>query len=257
VETRTRSADWWAHLFRVRHRATIPGIAEWDGRLVAFLVEVLALRPGQRVLDVACGSGEHLALLAARGVHGVGFDLSRRLVRHAAARAPEGVEYRAGDMRDIGAVVGDDRFDAVTLLSGSFGFFDDAGNRRVLQGMGGALAPGGRMLLDCIAPAAAPQACGEHRLEVDGGELVLETRWEAAPRVQHTDYRYVDADGVVNLAPEPERIRVYDLDEVRGMLADAGLELVAAHAGHDLPPVAYEPDSPRLVVVATGSAAPR
>jgi len=112
-----------------------------------------------------------------------------------------------------------------------------------------------RALLDCFAPAAAPRACGEHRLEVNGGELVLDTRWEAEARVRHTEFRYVDGAGVANIAAEPERIRVYDLDEMRGLLADAGLELVAAHAGHDLPPVDYRPDSARLVI--TGCAAPR
>lgn len=62
------------------------------------------------------------------------------LVRHATRRAAEAgltdrLRYLVGDMRDLTAAVGDETFDAVTLLSGSFGFFDDETNQRVLDGM--------------------------------------------------------------------------------------------------------------------------
>jgi hypothetical protein len=55
----------------------------------------------------------------------------------------------------------------------------------------------------------------------------------------------------MNLSAEPERIRVYNLPELRAMIARAGLEFAAVYANHELPAVPYETDHPdRLVVVA-------
>src|SRR5262245_28005514 len=50
----------------------------------------LALRPGERVLDVACGNGGYARHLAAQGAEVVGFDGSRRFVELAQRRTTEG-----------------------------------------------------------------------------------------------------------------------------------------------------------------------
>ena len=71
---------------------------------VEFLVEALALEPGTRVLDLACGHGRHSVELARRGCAVTGVDLSEPSLELAAARAAEaGVEVRfeRADMRRI------------------------------------------------------------------------------------------------------------------------------------------------------------
>jgi cyclopropane fatty-acyl-phospholipid synthase-like methyltransferase len=93
-----------------------------------------------RVLDVTCGSGVHLLRLARRHVVDTGAEIAPSLVRHATGCAAEEgptdrLRYLVGDMRDLTAAIGDETFDAVTLLSGSFGFFDDETNQRVLDGV--------------------------------------------------------------------------------------------------------------------------
>lgn len=69
------------------------------------------------------------------------------------------LRYLVGDMRDLADAIRDETFDVVTLLSGSFGFFDDVTNQRVLDGMAARLKPDGRLLLDCVAPAWAIKPC--------------------------------------------------------------------------------------------------
>ncbi|MCX7683048.1 MAG: hypothetical protein N2508_13965, partial [Anaerolineae bacterium] len=51
--------DWWAYQFRVVYRQGIEGIEFLDDRLVSFVMHVLGLKPGERLLDLACGSGVH------------------------------------------------------------------------------------------------------------------------------------------------------------------------------------------------------
>ena len=58
---------------------------------VGFLVDVLGLEPGTRLLDVGCGPGRHAHTLALRGVEVVGVDISERFIALARDGAPEGV----------------------------------------------------------------------------------------------------------------------------------------------------------------------
>ncbi len=256
MKTVTQDWNWWACLFRVTHREQIAGISDWDDRLIEFIVAVLELEPGMRVLDVACGSGVHLLRLARQGLEGVGVDIAPGLVRHCVEQATQAkltnrLRYLAGDMRNLDSVVGDETFDAVTLLSGSFGFFDDETNQRVLDGMALRLKPGGRLLLDCVSPAWVTKPRSRSWSEFGGGISFSESWFDPVTCTRIGESRYLDAEGVMNLAAEPERIRVYNLPELRAMIALADLEFVAAYANHELPAVPYDTDHPnRLVVVA-------
>ena len=69
-------------------------------REYAALHQALAIGPGDRLLDVACGSGLALELAVARGASGAGIDASQRLVAIARDRCPE-ADVRAGDMHDL------------------------------------------------------------------------------------------------------------------------------------------------------------
>jgi len=49
---------------------------------------IQALSPGSRVVDLGCGNGRHLAVLAARGMKGIGLDASRALLQRARESGP-------------------------------------------------------------------------------------------------------------------------------------------------------------------------
>jgi SAM-dependent methyltransferase/alkylhydroperoxidase family enzyme len=97
----------------------------------------LDVREGDRLLDVACGSGLALELALARGAKVAGIDASPRLVAIAADRVPGG-DIRVGDMA---ALPWDDAsFDVVTSFRGLWATTPEAiaEARRVLR-------PGGRI----------------------------------------------------------------------------------------------------------------
>jgi SAM-dependent methyltransferase len=244
VKTIVQEWDWWAYHYRVVHRAQIPGIGQWDDDLVEMIVHVLDLKPGARVMDLACGSGEHARRLAKQGMEVVGVDIASSLVAHCRKEAAEekiaAAHFEQGDMRELAY---DGEFDAVLLLSGSFGFFDDTTNEDVLARIARALRPGGRVLIDVFDPAQMvvrpPRRSWSH---YGGGYGLRSTWWEPETCTYASEFMFIDADGTLNTSSEEERIRVYTLPEWRSLLARTGLTLTHALADTKLPLVPYDRD---------------
>lgn len=85
------------------------------------VVRAAGLRPGDRALDLACGTGSLTRDLAkAVGPEGsvLGIDFSREMLRAAEARPLPNVEYRLGDATDLTGVPSD-AFDAATIAYGA------------------------------------------------------------------------------------------------------------------------------------------
>jgi SAM-dependent methyltransferase len=127
----TGSAERWGPLWGAR-----PG--DWalsEDQQVPTYEEALRrveLEAGQRVLDVGCGAGAFLRLVAERGGEAFGIDASEALVELARARLP-GADLRVGEMEAL--PYEDDMFDLVTGFN-SFFFAND---------MVGALREAGRV----------------------------------------------------------------------------------------------------------------
>lgn len=123
---------------------------------VGFLVDVLGLQPGMRVLDVGCGPGRHAHALGALGIEVHGVDISERFVDLARTGAPVGVTFDRLDARHL---TYDGEFDAaISLCQGAFGLADGgAGDTpidpdgAVLDGIARAVRPGGRVALSAFS----------------------------------------------------------------------------------------------------------
>jgi demethylmenaquinone methyltransferase / 2-methoxy-6-polyprenyl-1,4-benzoquinol methylase len=85
------------------------------------VVMAAGLRPGDRVLDLACGTGS-LTRGLARAVgpegHVLGIDFSREMLRAAESRPSPNVEYRLGDATNLEGVPSG-AFDAATIAYGA------------------------------------------------------------------------------------------------------------------------------------------
>lgn len=97
----------------------------------------LEVDDGDRLLDVACGSGLALELAGLRGAVCAGIDAAARLVAVARDRSPD-ADIRVGDMHDL--PWDDGSFDVVTSFRGVWGTTPDA-VREIYR----VLAPGGRL----------------------------------------------------------------------------------------------------------------
>ena len=135
--------DRIAPVYDAMNRVMTAGLDRGWRRVTAAAV----VRPGDRVLDACCGTGD--LALAARDAGGVvtGLDFAERMLERARRKAPE-LEWVRGDL--LGLPFADGSFDAATV---GFGIRNVADVERALDELARVLRPGGRLgILEITTP---------------------------------------------------------------------------------------------------------
>ncbi|MDP6910675.1 MAG: class I SAM-dependent methyltransferase [Acidimicrobiales bacterium] len=144
-------ADYLGDAYR-RYSFTYGTVQEVD-----FLIDVLGLGEGSRLLDVGCGPGRHSHELARRGIEVVGIDVSETFVDLARRDAPEGATFIHGDARTM---TFDSEFNAaISLCQGAFGLAGGPGadtavldpDGAILDRIVAAVRPGGGVALSAFS----------------------------------------------------------------------------------------------------------
>ncbi len=227
---------------------------EEAARCVDLLPRLAPLAPGGAglpVLDLGCGDGRHLVLLAGR-MQVVGVDLSPHLLRAARERLAGHKGLQAGllraDMRDLPlaeGVVG-----AVLSLFTAFGYFGSIGeNSIVIEEVARVMVSGGHWFLDYLdcdrvraELAAAPDGLWrervlgpclftEHRRLDRGGEVVAKevTVTPVPGRETEAAGLGVPGQGLRYI----EQVALFAPEELDALAAASGLERTAAAGGYD------------------------
>ena len=219
-------------------------------REAEFAITALALKPGDQVLDLACGQARHAVLLAKQGIEVTGQDQSAEYLQDARAAAEQhGVDLPLikSDMRTIPF---EGHFDAVVNMFTSFGYFEaEADNRRVLAEISKALKPDGRVLMDLINRewVIANNQAAERRENSDGTVVFERRELNLQTSRNHVTFTIIDTDGKKRESVG-HRIRLYTLTEIIRMMAEANLIYERAYGGFDAEP--YTTSTRRMIVVA-------
>ena len=173
-----RMFDRIAPVYDLMNRVMTAGL---DRRWRRATVEAV-VRPGDRVLDACCGTGDLAIAARRRGADVVGLDFAEAMLERARRKAAD-IEWVRGDV--LALPFEDGSFDAATVGFGVRNVDDlDAGLRelrRVLRPGGrlgileitrprGPLAPFYRLWFDRDHPAARPPAPGRRGVHVPPGE---------------------------------------------------------------------------------------
>lgn len=129
-----------------RTHAFIDSSVEW-------LVGMLALTPGSRVLDLGCGPGLYAHRLARRGIRVLGIDASDRSVASATEVADQeglAAQFRRGDYLrdDLGQ-----GHDAAILIYEDYSVLSPTQRGLLLRRVAAALGPRGRIVFDVTSTA--------------------------------------------------------------------------------------------------------
>ena len=117
-------------------------------RLVNWLIENLALKAGEAVLDLGCGPGLYASRFARAGLQVTGVDYSRRSLAYATQYAKENsleIRYRYENYLELDD---ENRYDAAFLIYGDFCPLSPEQRSRLLQNVSRALKPNGKFVLD-------------------------------------------------------------------------------------------------------------
>ena len=115
---------------------------------------MLALTPGEQVLDIACGNGLTSRRMAAMGAEVVGVDFSEEMIAHARRRTTESahrLRYEMLDATDESALLalGEGQFDAALC---AMALFDMAEIDPLMRSLRRLLRPGGRFVFSVLHP---------------------------------------------------------------------------------------------------------
>jgi 2-polyprenyl-3-methyl-5-hydroxy-6-metoxy-1,4-benzoquinol methylase len=186
---------------------------------------LLAVRPGERILDVGCGNGVSSRRLAHLGAHVVAIDTSARFLDLAQSRSEElsnRIEYRLVDASDEEELVslGEGRFDALVC---NMVLMDMPVINPLARAGRRLLAPGGRFVFAVQHPAFNSNAvrfCAETETRADGIEITRHA-------VKMSDYLVVPPGKGAGMPGEPEPHWYFHrpLHELFGAFFQAGFVL--------------------------------
>jgi len=120
--------------------------------LATYLIDIAALRPGERMLDVACGTGVEARLAAERvGATGTvtGIDLNPGMLAVARSVTPPGMVIEWHQSSAEAMPLPDEAFDVVLCQMGLQFVPDKLAALREMQRV---LAPGGRLIINVVGP---------------------------------------------------------------------------------------------------------
>lgn len=218
--------DWYVSAF-----ADTADMA-WTDRTEAEVERALRmLRPagGERVLDLACGSGRHSLELVRRGFEVVGVDISSELLEIARRDAAEqGLEvgFVEADLRELEFEA---EFDLVLSLNdGAIGYLEtEAENLRAFEVISRSLKPGGRHLMQLPNVLYAKEHLPQ-KSWISGSAMIelVEHRWNKRDRYMEgamIPLRFGEVLG--ELKPIEFRQRLYTVEELKEIMSSVGMEV--------------------------------
>ena len=230
--------DWYATAFD-----GMSADMAWTERTESEIKRALTmLRPqgGERILDLACGTGRHSLELVRQGFSVVGVEISAELVDIARSEADkQGIEatFIEGDLRELDF---EDEFDVVLNLNdGAVGYFEtDEENHRTFEVISRALKIGGKNLIQVpnvlYARARLPQ-----RSWIPSSTMVelVEHRWNKKESYMEGAMIPVRFGEVLeDLDRRIEfRQRLYTVDELRDLYASVGMAMERVFHGNGRP----------------------
>lgn len=231
-------SDWYRSAFPPEETTKRPW-ADRTGDEVGRAMAMLGANGGERVLDLACGTGRHSLELARRGFSVVGVDISPDLLAIAEADAAEGsldASFLVADLRQLDF---ESEFDLILNLNdGAIGYFEtEEENHRTFEVIAAALRPGGGNLLQLpnvlYAETHLPQKtwiAGEGMVEL------IDHRWEPRTRyLEGATMPIIVGEVFEGVSPIPFRQRLYSADELKEIYGSVGMSLANVFRGSGKP----------------------
>lgn len=189
---------------------------------VQFLIDVMGLKPGMRLLDAGCGTGRHAVLLQESGMSVTGVDFSAGMLEVARAKG-SGAEFIESDLTQWSSPGAYDA--AVCLCEGGFGLINTdedgvAHDLAILRNISASLRPGAPFLMTALNGYAVIRRVTDAHVENGAFDPVH-------MNLYHLDEMKLPEGDVQMMVKE----RLFIPTEVVAMLRTVGLQPISVWGG--------------------------
>ena len=202
------------------------------------------------LLDLGCGTGKLTRLMADKGYDMIGVDYSYEMLAIAKEQSDKSILYLLQDMREFelyGTVKG--IYSACDSLNY---ILEEEELKEVFSLVNNYLDPEGIFVFDLNTPYKYQSLLGENTIAEtrEEGSFIWENYFDEEEKINEYDLTlYIKDEGErFQRFQEVHYQKSYDLETIQGLLADAGLEFVAAYDAYTKEPV--REDSEKMLVIA-------
>ena len=204
----------------------------------------------QRILDLACGTGNVLLELLRRGYEVEGADYSAAMLAVARRKAPPEVPLWCQDARSL--QIPGPPFDACVCLFDSLNYLLSVTElRRAFQSVHRHLAPGATFLFDMNAIRALETGMFDQKGTGRDANLEYEwhSAWERSSRLCtiRMEFRLYDDDDSVRVLHETHVQRGFTAEEIRTALQDAGFDVLGFFDAFSTQPPNFRTDRYHII----------
>lgn len=185
---------------------------------------------GTKLLDLGCGTGEHLRYLQ-RHYEVAGLDATEEMLRIARTKLPDAVLMH----QDMVNSQMDGQFDVILSLFSAISYVKTVPRlRRVLHSVNQHLKPGG---ITIIEPWYTPEEFEDHRFDAKYGELDSFGACRMRESVidgtiaKIVDHTLIASEQQVRYIPSHHEFGLFTIEELSSAIADVGLKPYYIHDG--------------------------
>lgn len=205
------------------------------------------------VLELGCGTGAMTRRMATKGYDMIGIDISEEMLSIARQKSEgleDGILYLCQDMREFelyGTVA------AVFCVCDSINYMLTAEDlSKVFRLVANYLDPGGLFIFDMDTEYLYREVLGDNInfMKHELGDFVWENSFYPEDMINEVNLTlYIKQENALYKRYEETHIRrAYDVNTVKSLLTEAGLEMVGAY--HELTGKRARPDSERIYIIA-------
>ncbi|MFK7810299.1 MAG: cyclopropane-fatty-acyl-phospholipid synthase family protein [Saprospiraceae bacterium] len=236
---------WYASWFDTSYYHTLYKNRDYSEaqRFLDNLIEKLAPKKSDRLLDLACGKGRHSIYLAEKGYKVTGVDLSPQSIAHAKKFETKKLKFDVHDMREV---YKKKHFHLIINAFTSFGYFEnDEDHLQTLENITIGLRKDGQFVMDFLnVHKAIANMKQREQKTIDGIKFKLSRKVKDGYIVKKIKF----TDKGKKYAFE-ERVRAFTKKDLQKLFKKAGLEITAIYGNYDFKAFKKN-NSDRLILIA-------
>ncbi len=205
---------------------------------INYITSFLKRKISPTLLDLGCGTGEHLGILAQSGITCTGIDSSHKMLEIARKRFGSSINFTMSDIVNFDFY---EEFDMVTCLFGTFDYLlDDEGVDKAFLNTWLAMKPNGIAIFEIWNSAPVKRIQKKEmskvsRTKYQSAVIDRERGFNLIPDPKRTlvqvDYRYVINDLMrLERLEDSHTMRAFSVEELRPFIETNGLQIGLIHA---------------------------